>query len=50
MKLYMYATSDTPPNAAAQNYIDIAEMYRSGFLTEDSLSLIHISEPTRPAA
>ncbi len=43
--LYMYATSDTPPNAAAQNYIDIAEMYRAGFLSENSTVWMNANAP-----
>jgi len=45
MHLYMYATPDTPPNAAAQNYIDIAEMYRSGFLNESSTVWMNANAP-----
>lgn len=45
MDIYMYATADTPPSAAAQNFIDITDMYRMGFLNSESSVWINANVP-----
>ena len=45
MDVYMYASADTPPDAAAQNFIDISHLYRIGFLTDDSTVWINADAP-----
>ena len=45
MDIFMYATADTPPSAAAQNFIDITDMYRMGFLTKDSKVWMNANAP-----
>lgn len=43
--VYMYATADTPAEAAAQNFIDITEMCRRGFFSEDSTVWMNADAP-----
>lgn len=45
MDVYMYASADTPPEAAAKNFIDIAELYRMKFLTKDSTVWMNAEAP-----
>lgn len=41
----MFATPDTPAEAAAQNFIDITEMYRMKFLNNDSTVWMNADAP-----
>lgn len=41
----MYATADTPPSAAAQNFIDITQLYRSGFIDDSSSVWMNANAP-----
>ncbi len=43
--VYMYATADTPAEAAAQNFIDITEMCRRGFFSKDSTVWMNADAP-----
>lgn len=45
MIVYMYATADTPVDAAAQNFIDITEMRRRGFFRDDSTVWLNADAP-----
>lgn len=45
MDVFMYASADTPPDAAAQNFIDIAHLYRIGFLHDESTVWINADAP-----
>ncbi|TXH10725.1 MAG: hypothetical protein E6R04_04505 [Spirochaetes bacterium] len=45
MDVYLYASADTPANAAAQNFMDITELYRLGFLTSTSTVWMNADAP-----
>lgn len=45
MDIYMYASTDTPPDAAAQNFLDIMHLHRIGFLRDDSTIWINADAP-----
>lgn len=45
MDVYMYASANTPAEAAAQNFIDITELYRLGFLTSTSTVWMNADAP-----
>lgn len=45
MDVYMYASSNTPANAASKSFLRITELYRSGFLTKDATVWMNADAP-----